>query len=453
MKKYIILFSTLIIWGCGNKSDSMQDPGSQSKTVEFSEDHSLFANPERGWYTHRGWNHASDAPLTASSLVNIREKTGVSLVFTIYYLGDYLNGAIDNSMLELIRNNMIIIREAGMKCVLRFAYSQDMNDKAWDAPLSITLDHISQLAPILQENSDVIAVMEAGFIGVWGEWAYSTNYGYPVVDFAKRKVVIDALLKALPKNRMLNVRTPSFKTGLLGISFRDTLIQSEAYSGTDKSRLGHHNDCFLANANDMGTFTSTESRVYTEGDTKYVCMGGETCAPSSYSECTKSIESMQRYHWSYLNKDYHAKVISDWRLNGCFDEIQNRLGYRYVLQKAEYKSENNKLNLKISFTNSGFAPLYNPRETKILIRDKATKSILVKHNSTSNPRSWMAGKTISLNEQIDISSLAKGDYEVIIYLPDPNENLATRSEYAIRFANEKTWEKETGYNILFELKI
>ena len=61
---------------------------------------------------------------------------------------------------------MGVARKAGIKIILRFAYSIAMDEP--DAPLSVILQHLDQLKPILQENKDVIAVLQAGFIGSWG---------------------------------------------------------------------------------------------------------------------------------------------------------------------------------------------------------------------------------------------------------------------------------------------
>ena len=58
------------------------------------------------------------------------------------------------------------MRGAGVKCILRFAYAQRIGEP--DAPLSVVLGHLEQLAPIVQENVDVIAVVQAGLIGTWG---------------------------------------------------------------------------------------------------------------------------------------------------------------------------------------------------------------------------------------------------------------------------------------------
>ena len=34
-----------------------------------------------------------------------------------------------------------------------------------------------QLKPVLQKNEDVIFVLQAGFVGAWGEWYYTTHFG------------------------------------------------------------------------------------------------------------------------------------------------------------------------------------------------------------------------------------------------------------------------------------
>jgi hypothetical protein len=90
-----------------------------------------------------------------------------------------------------------------------------------DATKATMLSHILQLKPLLIANSDIIAVMQAGFIGAWGEW-YSTSqaefggYGYNQTDLTSaniqhRKDLLNAILNALPSNRAVQVRYPAFK--------------------------------------------------------------------------------------------------------------------------------------------------------------------------------------------------------------------------------------------------
>jgi len=97
------------------------------------------------------------------------------------------------------------------KCILRFAYSSSESKKPWDASQSMVLEHIQQITPYLIENSDVIYVMQAGFVGVWGEWYYTSNFIMSPIkqdDFAPRRAVLDALLLALPKDRMVAFALP-----------------------------------------------------------------------------------------------------------------------------------------------------------------------------------------------------------------------------------------------------
>ena len=63
------------------------------------------------------------------------------------------------------------MRAAGFKCILRFAYTkvQQATPPYNDAPLSRVLMHIEQLRPVVQANEDVVLVLQAGFIGTWGE--------------------------------------------------------------------------------------------------------------------------------------------------------------------------------------------------------------------------------------------------------------------------------------------
>lgn len=68
--------------------------------------------------------------------------------------------------------------------VLQFSYTTSPNTSCGssacppygDAPKSRILAHISQIKPYLQNNEDVIAAVQQGFIGVWGEQYYTDYY-------------------------------------------------------------------------------------------------------------------------------------------------------------------------------------------------------------------------------------------------------------------------------------
>lgn len=211
--------------------------------------------PRKRFFTHQEYATDNDHAITPEFLNEYRDK-GMSLIFTAYYMRNFKDKLISEEYLQRIRNNMLALRKGGAKCVLRFAYTSSENEKPWDAPWTLTKQHIQQLKPIFDEFSDVICVLEAGFVGVWGEWYYTDHYNYQPKknEYGPRRKVLDALLKVMPKDRMISVRYPVAKLFTFNLNHTDTITQETAYNGSDLSRISFHNDCFLADTDDMGTF-------------------------------------------------------------------------------------------------------------------------------------------------------------------------------------------------------
>ena len=362
---------------------------------------------------------------------------------------------------------MRAIREGGSKVVLRFAYSYDENDYnkgKGDASWQWTEKHLNQLAPIIKENADIIAVWESGFVGVWGEWYYTNHYTFKPADNAQayepRKKVLAKELSILPKDRMVSVRYPKAKLYTQNIGVGNALTAQTAFTGSDLSRIGFHNDCFLADDDDTGTYHHIqEHRNYVANETQYVVMGGETCRPasgySSYAECSNALKDMATYHWSYLNQDYYEGILNLWK-NKCMDDIKRRLGYRFVLTEGKFNDNikvGGKLQLQLKIKNEGFAAPFNPRDVQIILTKKGTgEKHIFKVNT--DPRRWAAGSTTEVGAEITLpKNLTAGEYNVYLNLPDPYKSLSTRPEYSIRLANKEVWEPQTGYNKIHTIKI
>src|SRR6185503_20934424 len=108
-------------------------------------------------------------------------------------------------MLDGLDSNFSDIRDAGVKAIIRFAYNEGpYPDSEPDASKAMILRHIEQLTPLLQKNADIIAWLEAGFIGAWGEWHTSTHGLDNLID---KHDVLQALVAAVP-NRYVQVRYP-----------------------------------------------------------------------------------------------------------------------------------------------------------------------------------------------------------------------------------------------------
>ena len=238
-------------------------------------------NPERGFFRYSQTESSKPyIPLNYLTLSYFK-LSNVTLIWRYFYIDAFMNSPISESYLNSIQSDFNTLRQAGLKIIIRFAYSRDyISTNIWDTNKSIILTHIAQLKPIIQANYDVIAVFQAGFIGVWGEWYWSNYFGAmptPNADQLKdRREVLEAILDAVPSSRFVQIRYNYLKRDMYNLTSGISL--NEAYSETSSiSRLGHHCDCFLASDNDWGTYRNKSIEFpYLEQDTKYTPMGGET---------------------------------------------------------------------------------------------------------------------------------------------------------------------------------
>lgn len=407
-------------------------------TVTFTGSDELFANPERGF--HR------DVDIVTGTDFTWVAEAGLSLARTYVRLDDYRNSSLPDSLLTAMGVGFAAARAAGIKLVPRFAYNFGFED---DAPLARVLEHIGQVAPVLQANADVIAVMHAGFVGAWGEWHSSTN---ELTSTENSRQIAEALLDALPDSRMIQIRTPGAKEAMWG----PALTAAEAFGGSYKARAGHHNDCFLCNETDAGTYPSNDIEAYKDfvaQETLYTPMGGETCQVNEGNQrgdCPTTLAELERLHWSYLNLSFFEPAIDQWRTEGCFDTIDRRLGYRLRLVEADVPPAvrpGGQFVLRVALHNDGFAALYNPRPVLVVLDDGANRYEVAL--DAVDARRWAAGEDSSFTTRLELpSAMPEGDYQLALWLPDEVAALRTNPAYSIRFANDAGWDTVTGYQVL-----
>ena len=442
MKKYIIVLMALLV---GSACFA------QMKGVGFKASDEDFINPERGFMSQLGSRGDKLDLKTVKALRDSKE----SMVWRQWDIRAYKNCDLPQEFLDGVARDFDVCREGGIKVVPRFAYCSRIGDE--DAPLEIVLRHLEQLKPILQENADIIATMHTGFIGAWGEMHSSTN---GLTEPENRWQIVKALLDILPKERCIQIRYPTEKADMF--NGRTTPItEEEAFSGSYYARIGHHNDCFLASPNDVGTYRTdieTEKNFLHE-ETKYTPMGGETCNPRNDYPIIrkKTIMEMERMHWDYLNSRYSRKIIDQWIADGYYDEISKRLGYRLQLVSGEYQTEaapGSAFTINLEISNKGFSSPFNPRMCEIVIIEKKSgarfKALL-----PEDPRFWFPEKKIDFTYSIGLpEDMPYGEYEVYLNLADPCERLYDRPEYSIRLANSGVVFTKDGYNDLgFSFKV
>jgi hypothetical protein len=413
--------------------------------VSFAPDSSIFSNPERGFYSA-----VELLEEKSFSWVLARKHT---LIHSYVRLDDWRNATLPSSLLSDIDAKMDLVRASGLKLILRFAYNfGPYPDSDPDASKTRILEHIAQLTPTLQKNADAIAVVQAGFIGAWGEWHTSTN---DLLDDPKdRRDILEALLGALPPERSVVIRYPAYKKEMYG----GPLDGSSAWSGSFAARTGHHNDCFLSSKTDVGTYPDGQQELWKEylaQDNLHVPMGGETCAVyAPGTACAPALKEMERLHYTFLNQDYHEDVVQGWESGGCKAEMDRRLGYRLTLVNAELPPAlrpGGSFQLRVRLKNDGWAAPMNPRPARLVLTSGAKRASV--EIPESDVRRWLPGQEITLEVRVRIpASWPEGAAQWALALPDPSA-LGADPRYAIRLASSGVWDESTGDNRLGPVQI
>src|SRR6185437_3229419 len=160
----------------------------QNAVVTYQPSTEDFPNPERGFYIGTGTRASHFVPLDNAALraeFAGPQKHGKAtyavfstLLMREYTLDTFRGRPLTQEFLDQVDHDLDVVEQAGLKVILRFAYtntakSGDCPDvykicpPYGDAPKTIVLGHIAQLAPLLKKHVAVIAVLQEGFIGIW----------------------------------------------------------------------------------------------------------------------------------------------------------------------------------------------------------------------------------------------------------------------------------------------
>ncbi len=408
----------------------------------YSPDTSNFANPERGFYKQISVN--------GTALTKARNTDAITLVRTYYRLDNWRDTLLPQSFLDQLDADAKVLRQAGAKYIPRFSYNFPTGDYANspDATLPMLLQHIAQLQPYWRRNADVIFALEAGFVGAWGEWHSSLNLLH--LPPANGQILL-ALLGAMPPDRNVFFRYPGIKRSILG---NTPLADNEAFTASNRSRAGAHNDCLGASPEDWGTYPTNaiqENKDFLHQDNRYVGQEGETCNLSSpRSDCPQMLQDLAYMRWDALNMDYHQGVLDAWKAQGCFETVRKRLGYRFRMIRGELPDTvvaGGPLSFRLNLVNEGWGKLFNYRRANLILRRAGAP--IQSFALSTDPRRWLSDDTVKLDLTVTLpGTLASGTYELLLNLPDTAAALVGDVRYAVRFANAGVWEATTGYNLL-----
>ncbi|KQV47393.1 hypothetical protein ASC95_24840 [Pelomonas sp. Root1217] len=416
-------------------------PAPATVETSFTVSTAEIANPERGMYT---WA-ADNVLLWTQANADSQFQAGYRVVYAPVRLDAYANTTLPASVLTQLSNAFAIARHAGLKLVPRFLYNYPENETEYqnvkDAPLARVLGHIDQLKPVLTANADVIAYLQAGFIGAWGEWHTSSNN---LTAASPRTQIRDALLNALPADKFLQLRYPPYlmQWAAQVPSWRD---------GSAASRIGVHNDCFLASATDVGTYsedaaTRQSERNYTASLSHVAPFGAETCNPADEdgavprTGCTDILAEGKQFGLTYLNNDYYRDIFHiRWEQQGCMAEVNRSMGYRFefsTLRHNDAVAAGQSGTLLLTVKNSGWARAFNPRAVQLLLKQKTTGAVVRIALPSVDPRGWLPNTTSTVSAGFTVpTGTPTGAYDVLLALPDGASSLSTDVRYSVRPAN------------------
>ncbi len=444
------------------------------------------------------------------------ERHGLTLAQTYCYLDGFLDGPISDEKLVCLQRSMDNLRRHGLKAVLRFAYERDMDRKS-GPELDRILGHIEQLTPVIRRNSDVIFVMQAGFVGAWGEW-HSSAKGHEA-NHASLAKIMAKVLAALPEDRMTQVRVPKYKRWVLSnpILGGHIVVNAETAHGTSPAaRIGFNNDGFLAGNTCGGTWTEpplfsnpgNPEFDYMTGESPYVPVDGELfwADQGGKVDGLRAAVRLRLHHYSsfslahsYSEREGKPFSIDDWmktpmtieqataaRLpvsDGYFSDsagnatdrtqfeyIRDHLGYRIELLRATFPRSvrpGGSVEVAIELVNRGFSVIHNPRPVFIALIDSGGRATVFQV-AGADPRQWQPHKPGDasfepLRHEIKTRftlpmDFEKGVYRIGFWMPDAAENLRHDPRYAIRAANRDVewWTDEEGrfgVNVIGTMKI
>ena len=471
---------------------------------------SVFPNPERGY--HNRYELVTDpnintyvTPASPAGYSADEEDTtfsraiadGDTLIHSYIHLDLWSTTAtLPQEFLDSLNQGFANIRAAHLKSIVRFAY-------VWDSypsvDISIMLQHIQQVGPILTANADVIDHLEAGFLGMWGEWhdcAYCDWFQEP--EAIQRYQLIEALLRNTASITPIAIRYPlNYKEFVFPSTIdssgniasngvpdcQGVTPDSCTLSQQEKDRLGFHDDCFLSDSADMGTYDNNSWMGWYDVPTKrswmysmltslgtYKEVGGETCDSNGNDTVSESQLEMSELHYTEINQDYAPVNVSFWQSTGVaaqgidpaetlFTRFQRKLGYRFRLVDATFPTSataGGTFTFSTDIANDGYGGLIHQRPV-FLVFDSGSNRYNVQLTSV-DPRQWLASaqsdqgvaNTTSIPTQTVRlpTQMAGGAYRLSLWLPDPAANLQSIPNYSIRLANVGTWDSSTGLNVL-----
>jgi hypothetical protein len=449
--------------------DTLKDSG-----IDYTESTETINNPAMGytqtiWYTCK----PNDTP--------VQNPTG-NLVLMFVDIGAFSSGVngttdsdenytegvdydLDEAFFEGLRGTFENARKNGCTIALRFRYDAHGKSNPEPSTFEQVLKHIQQIkdSNILEEYKDILAFVESGFVGQWGE-----QWGGKYVSLEYKAQVLDAMLDCVPDDIPVTVRTPNTFAKWAGIEMSELAdYQAEG----DARRVGLYNDGYMGSDTDLGTFTYNREieTTWLGNQTTNTYYGGEF---SGNLEWTKkydtylpenAIPEMYKTHLSYINSNIYS-LYNDFTFSSDYDVpnvdnsayygetvfkfIRDHIGYRYVLRDSQLStqvSQGETLNLNFTVENTGFANSIMKQKVEVIL-EKDGKYVTTQVDI--DPTTWYSCTSNTSEISLKIPNLEVGDWNVYLRLSIGNNDISQSNLRTVKFANSNVWNTSLGANYI-----
>ena len=280
----------------------------------------------------------------------------------------------------------------------------------------------------------LISYVELGSLGHWGEWHVNYSEG---IQRIPREAVRDKYIlpwtEAFP-DAMILMRRPFAAVEKYGFGlYNDMTGQPEA----TQSWLGW--------INNGGEYDQTGEKnviVPMKDFWKTAPSGGEFTSSLSMEEMldtnlSGTVEMIREAHTTFLG----PKIPDENYVDG-YKEVLKNMGYRLWISMAELKNPAKGSRLKLTWENSGVAPMYKEWPVYVYIEDESSK-LVEKSRISIKISSLLPGEkatTLTALETERLNSLLEKGYRLSVGIEDPMTELP-----CVRFAMEALYQEGKNY--------
>lgn len=280
----------------------------------------------------------------------------------------------------------------------------------------------------------LISYVELGSLGHWGEWHVNYSEGIQRIPReAVREKYILPWTEAFPDARIL-MRRPFASAEKYGFGlYNDMTGQPEATQS------------WFDWINNGGKYDQTGEKNVTvpmKDFWKTAPSGGEFTSSLSMEEMldtnlSGTVEMIREAHTTFLG----PKIPDENYVDG-YKEVLKNMGYRLWVSMAELKNTAKGSRLKLTWENSGVAPMYKEWPVYVYIEDESGK-LVEKSRISIKISSLLPGEkevTLTALETERLNSLLEKGYRLSVGIEDPMTEFP-----CVRFAMEALYQEGKNY--------